>query len=93
VVYFYLFRVNIKPPRHRFGFSLAWGWQYASMLWLSFAKIGFTWASYLVSTIQQIIKGVEEEETIGVSYLLFSHGVIMGGEHEKLKIPWSRVKI
>jgi hypothetical protein len=20
--------VNIKPPRHRFGFSLAWGWQY-----------------------------------------------------------------
>ena len=19
--------VNIKPPRHRFGFSLAWGWQ------------------------------------------------------------------
>ena len=23
---FYL-SVNIKPPRHRFGFSLAWGWQ------------------------------------------------------------------
>ena len=22
-----LFSVNIKPPRHRFGFSLAWGWQ------------------------------------------------------------------
>ena len=29
VIYlFYLFSVNIKPPRHRFGFSLAWGWQY-----------------------------------------------------------------
>ena len=24
----YLFSVNIKPPRHRFGFSLTWGWQY-----------------------------------------------------------------
>ena len=23
---FYL-SVNLKPPRHRFGFSLAWGWQ------------------------------------------------------------------
>ena len=23
----YLFSANIKPPRHRFGFSLAWGWQ------------------------------------------------------------------
>jgi hypothetical protein len=23
----FLFSVNIKPPRHRFGFSLAWGWQ------------------------------------------------------------------
>jgi hypothetical protein len=23
----YLFSVNIKPPRHRFGYSLAWGWQ------------------------------------------------------------------
>jgi hypothetical protein len=22
-----LFSVNIKPPRHRFGFSLAWDWQ------------------------------------------------------------------
>jgi hypothetical protein len=26
VLFIYLF-VNIKPPRHRFGFSLAWGWQ------------------------------------------------------------------
>jgi hypothetical protein len=24
---FILFSVNIKPPRHRFGFSLAWDWQ------------------------------------------------------------------
>ena len=24
----YLFSVNIKPSRHRFGFSLAWDWQY-----------------------------------------------------------------
>ena len=24
---YYLFSVNIKPPRHRFGFSLAWVWQ------------------------------------------------------------------
>ena len=23
-----LFSVNIKPPRHRFGLCLAWGWQY-----------------------------------------------------------------
>ena len=23
-----IYSVNIKPPRHRFGFSLAWGWQY-----------------------------------------------------------------
>ena len=27
-LFIYLFSVNIKPPRHRFGFSLAWGWQY-----------------------------------------------------------------
>jgi hypothetical protein len=28
--YYYLFisSVNIKPTRHRFGFSLAWDWQY-----------------------------------------------------------------
>ena len=24
---FIIYSVNIKPPRHRFGFSLAWGWQ------------------------------------------------------------------
>ena len=24
--------MNIKPPRHRFGFSLAWGWQYTKKL-------------------------------------------------------------
>ena len=32
--YYYLLfisSVNIKPPRHRFGFSLAWGWQYMSL--------------------------------------------------------------
>ena len=32
IIYYYLFiiiySVNIKPSRHRFGFSLAWGWQY-----------------------------------------------------------------
>ena len=22
-----IYSVNIKPPGHRFGFSLAWGWQ------------------------------------------------------------------
>ena len=27
VYLFILFSVNIKPPRHCFGFSLAWGWQ------------------------------------------------------------------
>jgi hypothetical protein len=27
-LFIYLFRVNIKPPRHRFGFSLAWDWQF-----------------------------------------------------------------
>ena len=27
-LFIYLFSVNIKPPRHRFGFSLAWGWQF-----------------------------------------------------------------
>ena len=27
-IFIYLFSVNIKPPRHRFGFSLAWVWQY-----------------------------------------------------------------
>ena len=34
---FILFSVNIKPPRHRFGFSLAWGWQYLCCIckWLS----------------------------------------------------------
>jgi hypothetical protein len=29
--------VNIKPSRHRFGFSLAWDWQYKAIqasLWL-----------------------------------------------------------
>ena len=26
--YLLLFIMNIKPPRHRFGFSLAWGWQF-----------------------------------------------------------------
>ena len=24
--------VSIKPPRHRFGFSLAWGWQFQSAM-------------------------------------------------------------
>jgi hypothetical protein len=28
----YLFSVNIKPPRHCFGFSLAWGWQYLTAI-------------------------------------------------------------
>ena len=30
IIFIYLFisSVNIKPPRHHFGFSLAWGWQY-----------------------------------------------------------------
>jgi hypothetical protein len=23
----FIYSVNIKPPRHHFGFSLAWGWQ------------------------------------------------------------------
>ena len=23
----FIYSGNIKPPRHRFGFSLAWGWQ------------------------------------------------------------------
>ena len=23
----FIYSVNIKPPRHRFGFNLAWGWQ------------------------------------------------------------------
>ena len=23
--------MNIKPPRHRFGFSLDWGWQYTQL--------------------------------------------------------------
>ena len=27
-LFYYLFSVNIKPSRHRFGFSLAWDWQY-----------------------------------------------------------------
>ena len=26
-IFYYYLSVNIKPPRHRFGFSLAWGWQ------------------------------------------------------------------
>ena len=30
IIYFYL-SVNIKPPRLRFVFSLAWGWQYHQM--------------------------------------------------------------
>ena len=34
MVYLLLFRVNIKPPRHRFGFSLAWGWQYSVSFFL-----------------------------------------------------------
>jgi hypothetical protein len=28
IIYYYLFSVNITPSRHRFGFSLAWDWQY-----------------------------------------------------------------
>ena len=26
-IFYYYLSVNIKPPRHRFGFSLDWGWQ------------------------------------------------------------------
>ena len=37
--YYYLLFIYlsaiIKPPRHRFGFSLAWGWQYA---WFSLLR-------------------------------------------------------
>ena len=28
LLFIYCLSVNIKPPRHRFGFSLAWGWQF-----------------------------------------------------------------
>jgi hypothetical protein len=27
---YFIYSVNIKPTRHRFGFSLAWDWQYKS---------------------------------------------------------------
>ena len=27
IIYYYYLSVNIKPPRHRFGFSIAWDWQ------------------------------------------------------------------
>ena len=27
IYYLFIYSVNINPPRHRFGFSLAWGWQ------------------------------------------------------------------
>ena len=33
-IIYYLFSVNIKPPRHRFGFSLAWGCQNRQILLL-----------------------------------------------------------
>jgi hypothetical protein len=32
LLFYLLFSVNIKPPRHRFGFSLAWDWQLASLV-------------------------------------------------------------
>jgi hypothetical protein len=28
--------VNIKPPRHRFGFSLAWDWQFDLIIYSEF---------------------------------------------------------
>ena len=28
IYYLFIYSVNIKPSRHRFGFSLAWDWQY-----------------------------------------------------------------
>ena len=37
---FILFSVNIKPPRHRFGFSLAWGWQFELLVKHSIDKHG-----------------------------------------------------
>jgi hypothetical protein len=33
--------VNIKPPRHRFGFSLSWGWQYIPKQAVSPILFGF----------------------------------------------------
>jgi hypothetical protein len=29
---FIIYSVNIKPPRHRFGLSLALGWQYTQFI-------------------------------------------------------------
>ena len=40
-MFIYLFSVNIKPPRHRFGFSLAWGWHLPSVAMFLFPPIVF----------------------------------------------------
>jgi hypothetical protein len=40
VDYLFIYSANIKPPRHRFGFSLAWGWQYTKFRMLLFMPKG-----------------------------------------------------
>ena len=53
VDYFLLFiySVNIKPPRHRFGFSLAWGWQYAECRVLTCRHVAFLEVLQLIKSV------------------------------------------
>ena len=62
-IYFYLFyyylSVNIKPPRHRFGFSLAWGWQLKNLHNLKEGGIFFkSTFSNLLKDITAFILGI-----------------------------------
>ena len=42
LLFIYYLSVNIKPPRHRFGFSLAWGWQNLALDSLDITTSSFT---------------------------------------------------
>ena len=45
---FIIYSVNTKPPRHRFGFSLAWGWQQdSSKCNLEFIKYAKYWSNFI----------------------------------------------
>ena len=63
LLFYYLFSVNIKPPRHRFGLSLAWDWQYY-VIWkqISNREVFFTHPFILKTVCLETwsIKGVKQ---------------------------------
>ena len=75
-IIYYLFSVNIKPPRHRFGFSLAWGWQYVTYhslcLSLSSLEPNITYSGIFCVLILYVKSLVLKKEVLNLMSVLIS---------------------